>query len=499
MKISLRFSDEGKNWVRIVPVFSEEGKKDLAEDVPDLFLWEKEMLQKILEEKIFEAKVGRLYEISQLTEGRLVHTVFMGLGPGEEISEGKCVRAIYGAYKVAMGYQSERVEMKLFSSSKISMDRVFQLAVDAIYQGAYRFDKYKTDKKSLKKEHEVCITGIPQDSMAEFEKNLEEASLLARCVSKARDLVNEPANAIYPKSLAKLAKEYGKGYGFLVEVKEAKEISELGMHAFLEVAKGSKHSPRLIVMRYMGDPTKPSHILGLVGKGLTYDSGGYSIKPSDSMAYMKSDMAGSAAVIGAMCAISEKKLKLNVVAVVAACENLISGEAFKPGDIIGSMAGKTIEVLNTDAEGRLTLADAIHYAIAQEKVSKVVDIATLTGAVVIALGDVVTGAITNDEVFYQELLEASKKSGEKFWQLPSYEEYKELLKSDLADLKNIGGRSAGTITAGLFIGEFVGNTPWIHLDIAGTSYLEQGKDTRKGATGVGVKTLYYLAKNMQSE
>jgi len=211
---------------------------------------------------------------------------------------------------------------------------------------------------------------------------------------------------------------------------------------------------------------------------------------------MKSDMGGAAAVIGAMCAIADMNLKVNAIAVVAACENMISGGAYKPGDIISSMAGKSIEVANTDAEGRLTLADAVYYAIDKEKVSKVVDVATLTGAVLVALGTTTTGVVTNNDEFYNVLQKASDISGEKIWKLPAFDEYRELIKSDVADLKNVGGRMAGTVTAGLFIEEFIKDKkPWLHLDIAGTSWSDSDKNyLSKGATGVGVRTLYYLVR-----
>ena len=264
------------------------------------------------------------------------------------------------------------------------------------------------------------------------------------------------------------------------------------MKAFLEVAKGSVHKPRLIVMRYMGNENSDERV-GLVGKGLTFDTGGYSLKPSTSMDTMKSDMGGAAAVIGTMQALAKNKVEKNVVAVVAACENAISGGSYKPGDIIGSMAGKTIEVLNTDAEGRLTLVDAVTYIIEKEKVDKVVDVATLTGAVLVALGTEVTGVISNNDEFYDELIVAARRSGEKFWRLPNDKCYKKLYKGDFADLKNTGGRYGGSITAGMFIGEFVQDKPWLHLDIAGTSWSDSGNDTTpKGGTGAPVSTLYEL-------
>ncbi len=325
-----------------------------------------------------------------------------------------------------------------------------------------------------------------------MKEKIKEASNVADGIILARDLVNEPANILYPESLAKIALEIGKESGFEVEIFDEKQIEELGMKAFLEVAKGSVHKPRLIVMRYMGNKNSDEKV-GLVGKGLTFDTGGYSLKPSTAMDTMKSDMGGAAAVIGTMKALAENKVEKNVVAVVAACENAISGGSYKPGDIIGSMAGKTIEVLNTDAEGRLTLVDAVTYIIEKEKVDKVVDVATLTGAVLIALGTEITGVLSNDDSFYDELLLASKRTGEKFWRLPNDKAYKKLYKGDFADLKNIGGRNGGTITAGMFIEEFVQDKPWLHLDIAGTAWTDSGNDvTPKGGTGAPVATLYEL-------
>ena len=270
------------------------------------------------------------------------------------------------------------------------------------------------------------------------------------------------------------------------------------MHAFLEVARGSENPPRLIVMKYNGDSENKEDIIGLVGKGLTYDSGGLSIKSTAGMVTMKSDMGGAAAVIGAMSAITKLKAKANVVAVVATCENMISGKCYRPGDIINSMGGKTIEVLNTDAEGRLTLIDAVNYIIEKEHATKVVDIATLTGAVISALGITATGVVANNDFFYNRLEQASKICDEKVWRLPAFDEYKELIKSDIADLKNIGGPKAGTITAGLFIGEFVGEKPWLHLDIAGTSWSEKDSSYEsKGGTGCGARLLYHLIKQLE--
>ncbi|MDZ5010118.1 aminopeptidase, partial [Clostridium perfringens] len=270
---------------------------------------------------------------------------------------------------------------------------------------------YKTDAKE-EKELNVSIArcGI-KEATKEIEEAINEGKEIADGIIIARNLVNEPSNIIYPETLAKKVVELGTESGFEVEVNGVDKIKELKMEAFYNVAKGSAKEPKLIVMRYFGDKDNNDKVLGLVGKGLTYDSGGYSIKPTDSMMDMKNDMGGAASVIGAMSIIAKRQLKINVIAVVAACENLISGEAYKPGEVIGSMAGKTIEIVNTDAEGRLTLVDAVHYIINNENVDEVIDLATLTGAALVALGETTTAVVTNNDQFYGELKAASEYTG----------------------------------------------------------------------------------------
>ncbi|MBU5592117.1 leucyl aminopeptidase [Clostridium sp. MSJ-4] len=471
----------------IYPLFQDDSEENICGCV-------KSQVDKLKKAGKFKGEAGELFYTVKEVEDGFQYTLLLGLGKKEALSS-ETIRLAYAkALKKVKELKLNNVLVKMFESNEVCIKR----RVKAIYEGMilanYKFDKYLSEKKesSIK---EVFIKGIKEEDKVKAEEALGEAKVLASAVIEARELVNEPANFLDPKELAKRAKNIGKEYGFQVEVHEKDKIEELGMHSFMEVAKGSSRDPRLIVMRYFGDEANKEDILGLVGKGLTYDSGGYSIKPTDGMVTMKSDMGGAAAVIGAMASIAKMKLKINVVAVVAACENMISGKAYKPGDIISSMAGKTIEVLNTDAEGRLTLIDAVHYAIEKEKASKVVDVATLTGAVLVALGNTTTGVVTNNNDFYKELEKASELSGEKVWQLPAFDEYKKLIKSDIADLKNIGGRNAGTITAGLFIGEFVQNKPWLHLDIAGTAWSESEKEyLSKGGTGAGVRILYYLAK-----
>ncbi len=326
---------------------------------------------------------------------------------------------------------------------------------------------------------------------------LAELQALASSVYLGRELVNERANLMTPTVLATIARQIGEQSGIEVEIFEPTAIKELGMKAFLEVAKGSDEEPRMIVMRYRGKPGS-NKTLALVGKGIMYDSGGYALKTTQGMYSMFGDMAGSAAVISAVRALAESKAEVNVTAIVAACENMVSGHAYRNGDIIESMLGKKIEIFSTDAEGRLTLADAVTYAWQQENADYIVDIATLTGAVVAALGNIMTGGLSDSEELWSALEKATDNSGDLVWRLPFHEEYAELNKSDRADIRNSSaGKGAGTITAGHFVRAFTGNTPFLHLDIAGSSYSEKADDRKpKGASGVGVELLYHLSKEM---
>ncbi|NRT72001.1 leucyl aminopeptidase [Clostridium beijerinckii] len=471
----------------MLPVYSE--NKDLQDEKLTV------IYKHFKESNKFKGNAGEICVATNVVESGVQDIIFIGLGSKDELTT-EIIRGSFGkAIKKAIELKAKKIALNMISNEKLSVEDITKSMVEGIGFGEYKFDKYKTEANE-NSEIEVSICTDENGKSNSIDEYMDEALILVETTKFARDLVNEPANVLYPETLAEKVIGSGKKYGFEVEVFDEKKINELGMESFLSVAKGSELPPRLIVMRYFGDESKRDDILGLVGKGVTYDSGGYSIKPTSSMDSMKSDMGGAASVIGAISAIAKKKLKINVVGVIAACENLISGAAYKPGDIIGSMAGKYIEVLNTDAEGRLTLIDAVHYIIEKEKVNKVIDLATLTGAALVALGVTTTAVVSNNDEFYKELENASLKADEKVWRLPNFDDYKKLIKSDIADLKNTGGRHAGTITAGLFIGEFVQNKPWLHLDIAGTAWTE--KETSyctKGGTGVGVRTLYYLAKN----
>jgi len=350
-------------------------------------------------------------------------------------------------------------------------------------------DRYKTDPKKNEK-HVDSLTVLGGSQAA-----IERGRILAEAQNFSRDIANEPANVLTPTVLAGHAKKMASEFGLECEILDQDRMRQLGMGALLGVAQGSAEPPALIVLRYKPAVASSSNDhLGLVGKGVTFDTGGISIKPSDGMEKMRYDMAGGAAVIGAMRAIAQLKPSIPVTALVPTVENMPGSKAQRPGDIVTSLSGKTVEVLNTDAEGRLILIDALTYA-KRLGCTHLVDAATLTGAIVVALGSVNIGAFTNDEAFLEKFLVASKAEGEKTWQMPMDDEYKELLKSNFADLHNIGGRSGGSITAAWFIRDFVDDTPWIHLDIAGTAWLDDAKPyMAKGATGVGLRTFVRLAE-----
>jgi leucyl aminopeptidase len=339
---------------------------------------------------------------------------------------------------------------------------------------------------------EVTILAGDSDKN-ELERGIARGTALGEAINFARRLAITPANDMTPTRLAEEATKAAQRTGLEVEVLEEDRARKEGMGSFLSVAAGSVQPPKFIVLRYNGDPSS-KELLALVGKGITFDTGGISIKPAERMEDMKYDMSGGAGVIAAMSAIATLKPKLNVVGIVPATENMPGGKATKPGDIVKAMNNKTIEVINTDAEGRLILADALVYA-NKLGATKIVDAATLTGACVIALGHAASAAITNDEAFGQQFLGAAKGTGERYWQMPYFDDYLTAMKSDIADLKNTGGRAAGTLTAAAFLKEFVDKTPWIHLDIAGTAYLDNESAWQaKGPTGTPVRAFVALVE-----
>lgn len=371
-----------------------------------------------------------------------------------------------------------------------------EISAQAITEGAllglYSFNKYK--KPEYEDIEEMLIVIRESDKIPILEQATHKGSVVAEATNLARDMINEPANYMTPSRLAETAEEIANIYNLEFHIFDSADMEAMGMGALLGVAKGSGQPPKLITLSYKGDK-RSEKALGFLGKGITFDSGGISIKPSEGMDEMKGDMAGAAAAMTALVAIARLKLQINVTAIIPATENLPSGTALKPGDILKAMNGKTIEVINTDAEGRLILADALSYA-QKLGLSPLLDLATLTGACCVALGTLYSGIFSNNQNLTDKVLKAAERVGERMWQMPMPEEYKEQLKSEIADVKNIGHKYGGAITAALFLAEFVDNTPWVHIDIAGTADSEKESGyIVKGATGIGVRTLVELASS----
>ncbi len=363
---------------------------------------------------------------------------------------------------------------------------------------SYRFNKYFNDKKQGK---EVAIKSINiiAKNVAKAKKHFADLELIIKNVFLTRDLVSEPSNELNPESYAAICKAI-KVAGLQIEVLGEKEMTKLGMNSLLGVGQGSARESKVVIFKYFGaknKKTKGDAPIAFVGKGVTFDTGGISIKPSNNMEDMKTDMAGSAVVVGLMKLLAERKAKVNAIGVIGLVENMPSSTALKPGDVVKSMSGQTIEVVNTDAEGRLVLADVLHYANTKFKPKLIVDLATLTGAIIVALADVHAGLFSNDDELSKQLEAAGKAVGETVWRLPVSEEYDAMINSDIADMKNVGsGRGAGSTTAAQFLHRFIGETKWAHLDIAGTAWKGKGDATAvKGATGFGVRLLNQLVIN----
>jgi len=371
-------------------------------------------------------------------------------------------------------------------------------AVCTIAEGAgiadYESDTYKSDRKDTSL-HSLTVVASERISQAEAQAGLDEGVIIAEAQNYARTLVNEPGNLLTPTVLGERAAAMCAEVGLTCEVYSTEKLKELKMGAFLGVTQGSDEPPALIVIRYEPESaTQNETVLGLVGKAITFDTGGISIKPADGMEKMKYDMAGGAAMLGAMRAIAQLKPKVRVLSVVCSAENMPSGRAYRPGDVLTAMSGKTIEVVNTDAEGRLVLADGLHYA-KQLGATHLIDAATLTGAVSVALGKHNVGGFSNNDACWAEFTAGAEVSGESFWRLPLGEEYREQIHSQIADLMNTGGRYGGSCNAAAFLEQFVGETPWIHLDIAGTAWLDDAKPwMASGPSGIAVRSLVAWAR-----
>jgi leucyl aminopeptidase len=456
-------------------------------------------------DKALDGAISSLISRSEIKgkfgEVSIVHTlgklpagivVIAGLGKRQDFDVDK-IRGVAGEFCRALRKLSCHKIATILHGAGIGGVEL-EASAEAIAEGAilglYSFAKYK--KPEYEDIEEMLIVVREKEKTPILGTAIGKGKLVAEATNLARDMVNEPANYMTPSQMAEVAKEIASKYNLELKVFDREDMEAMDMGALLGVAKGSNQPPKLITLSYKGDE-RSEKALGFLGKGITFDSGGISLKASEGMDEMKGDMAGAAAVMTALGAIAQLKLKINVTAVIPATENLPSGTALKPGDVLKAMNGKTIEVISTDAEGRLILADALCYA-QKLGLSPLIDLATLTGACRVALGTFYSGLFGNDQNLIDKVLKAAKKTGERMWQMPMPGEYKEQNKSEIANIKNTGNRYGGAITAALFLAEFIDNTPWVHLDIAGPalSNKESGYIV-KGATGVGVRTLVELA------
>ena len=419
--------------------------------------------------------------------------LLVGLGRERDFGEVAYRAAMAAAAKALRGTGASDATICLtdIPVKRRDTDWKVEHAVLAMMESAYRFDRLKSKprepRRSLRK---VVLHVARRSEIAEGEQAVARAMAIAEGIAFAKDLGNLPGNHCTPTYLAEQAIEMGKRHGVKVEVLEQKDLEKLGMGCFLAVARGSRQPPKLIVMEYHGGK-RDAPPVALVGKGITFDTGGISIKPSAEMDEMKFDMCGAASVLGTMKAVAAMRLPMNVVGVIPATENMPGGNAIKPGDVVTTMSGQTVEILNTDAEGRLVLCDALTY-VERYRPAAVVDIATLTGAMVIALGHVATGLFANNDSLARELISAGENAWDRAWHMPLWDEYQDALKSNFADIPNIGSRAGGSITAACFLSRFTKAYPWAHLDIAGTAW-KSGAD--KGATGRPVALLsHFLAR-----
>jgi leucyl aminopeptidase len=414
--------------------------------------------------------------------------IAIGLGESSKYTSDSLRQAAATAGKLVLGLKSKDIAIEFMGEEMLETSDAQALA-EGLVMGSYQFLNYKKPEDSY-----AGIENVIALSKADIANPLNYGMQISEAVILTRDLGNHPSNIATPTFLADTAETIAKAGDMKLTVFEREDFEKLGFGGIQGVAQGSDVPPKFIIMEYMGGG-EGSKTLGLVGKGLTFDSGGISIKPSAGMDEMKFDMLGGAAVLGIMSAVASIKPKLNVIAIVPSTENMLGGEAYKPGDILTAYNGKTIEILNTDAEGRLILADGLSYISKHYKLDGLVDFATLTGAVVVALGHRYSGLLTNDQDFADELINVGKKSQDRVWQLPLDDEYAEDIKSKIADVKNTGaGRSAGTISAGAFLREFVGeDIPWCHVDIAGSGWLTKGRSyLPDGPSGAGVRLIMEL-------
>jgi leucyl aminopeptidase len=452
------------------------------------------LLQSVLDAEKFQGKPSQVTHVH--TAGRLptARVVVVGLGERRGSQHETLRRASATGVRRARDLGARAVAVQMPTAGLSARERA-QAVVEGAILGTYTFDRYKKEK-SEKAVEVLRVLAPDARALRDTAQGARVGERFALATWFARDLVNEPANEVTPTHLARVATQVAKDGALGLKVYDRAQCEKMGMGAFLGVAAGSEQPPQFIHLTY-APPGRARKRVAVIGKGITFDAGGLDLKTAEGMLRMKDDMSGAAAVLGVFTALPALKPAVEVHGLIAATENMPSGSALRPGDILRAMNGTTIEIGNTDAEGRLTLADALSYAREHVKAEEIVDLATLTGACVVALGPLCSGVMSNDQPLCNRFLQAAERAGERMWQLPLIEEYREHLKSDVADLNNVGPRGGGAITAGLFLKEFAGDTRWVHLDIAGPAFVEKdGPLTARGATGAAVRSIlcYLLAE-----
>ncbi len=470
-----------------------------------LFDDELKLIQKLLKTKIadlsledFKGKEGQA-ELIYTNKSRII---LCGLGKKEKITLEKLRVAVSKGIKIAKHLKVKKIAIEILHDNTLpeSFEEIARAETVGCILGNYHFGKYYTKKEkkegtTIKEAVFFTEKNMLEKYSKEIERGVKTGGIVGNATNFARDLGNEPSNVLYPESYCNLITERAQNKKCTAEVLTLKDIQKLGMGGVLEVARGSRREPRFLIMKYNGaDESERPYVV--IGKGVTFDSGGISLKPGAGMAMMKMDMCGSAATVGIVEAVSQLGLKINLIGLIPMVENMPGGDSFKPGDVITAYNGMTIEVDNTDAEGRLILADALSYA-TQFKPKAVIDMATLTGAVVIAIGNVASAVMGNDQELIDKLFKAGNESYDRVWQLPLWEEYDKMIDSDIADVRNTAtGRQAGTITAGMFLKRFIGDYPWAHIDIAATAMRDTKQDySPKNATGAGVRLVTQYLMN----
>ncbi|HEX8289723.1 MAG TPA: leucyl aminopeptidase [Pyrinomonadaceae bacterium] len=457
------------------------------------------LIASMLKAEEFKGETGETAFFRFNAKGRNKASRLLLIGAGDKLEFKASDEAIVSGTATRFLRKLNIKSFALLARAEGDAQEVAQSAAQGVITSQFELDKYKSADKNDKsiEDFVLCIEGASQ---ADVEEGLRRGEIIGESMNFTRDLANEPPNILHPTEMANRAQKMAKEVGLKCEILDEAKMEKLGMGSLLSVSKGSEQPAKLIVLRY--EPKKSTgsknDLLAFVGKGITFDTGGISLKPGEGMEAMKYDMSGGATVLGTMRAIGLLKPSVPILGIVAAVENMPDGKATRPSDIVTAMNGKTVEILNTDAEGRLILADAVAYA-EKQGATRIVDMATLTGAVIIALGDVNTGIMGNDQELVDEIIECGKRAGEEFWQLPIGKEYSKGIKSDIADIKNIGpSRKAGTIMGAVFIQEFVDKAKWAHLDIAGTAWADSVKPHQaKGPTAIAVRTLLKLVEKSQ--